>query len=270
METRLGCPLFYRGHNTSLVPTPAGRAIIERGSVILNLSEQLDTVLDDLSCNHQGHLRIGASRFYSKYFVSDVIGAYCRKYPHTRIVIEEDQSTAVLESMTNAGKLDLCIAPLPLSCRTLSHIVIRQEEILLAIPKSHAINSMVIPSGSEFPYFDLHQAKYEDFVFLNDGHRFNPYGMKICHDFGFSPHIVIMSSSWDTVCAYIANGLGIGFVTDILARNPNNQSRVTFCRLLDYQAQRPLSIAYSQSRLSATSAQFINFITETISNPSLQ
>ena len=129
LETSVGQPLFTRSGNR-LIPTYAGEKYIERAQEILLLKKQLDAEMQDIVQVHRGQLRIGLSIFRSFSLLPNVLPEFTRKYPHVKLLVEENDP-AFLEEALCRGELDLAFFSLPTRRKEIVTETIRTEELVI-------------------------------------------------------------------------------------------------------------------------------------------
>lgn len=254
LETELGTPLFIR-ENSTVRLTDAGELFVKEGSEILRLSERLKQRIADTG---EEQIRLGISPFYSKLYLPRIVPAFNRLYPRVTLDITELHSSA-LEQLVLEDKVDIVMIPLPLPDLGLEYKPIYQEQILFAMPKEHELNRSLTPSLSGgMPLLDLRLARNEPFIFLKKEQKFTSMGYRLCREAGFAPNIVFETMNWDTVDALVANGMGVGFVPEILAGSAAHAVKPTYCRMMGEQTSRSYGVAYKKGRTLPASVH--NFI----------
>jgi LysR family hydrogen peroxide-inducible transcriptional activator len=155
------------------------------------------------------------------------------------------------------GQLDFCTIPLHPINPELEYEVIHQEEIFLAVPKHHPVNSQITPSPG-FSYIDLRLVKNEPFIALKSVQKFSQMSIRMCEEAGFTPNVILETLNWDTVNLLVAKGLGVGFVPEILVNSASrDENQPNYYRILSTRATRPYAIAYSKGKTPFAAAQIL-------------
>ncbi|MCI8816204.1 MAG: LysR family transcriptional regulator [Angelakisella sp.] len=218
MEEEVGAQLFLReGH--SLVLTPAGEIFLKNSRHMLRVYGNMRREIDLCRRKDRGSVRFGISPFYSQHYLPRLLPPILHQHPHLKIDIVEDISQR-LERLLLEGELDFCALPLSPKNELLEYEAIYQEEILLAVPRSHPLNAgypATALSEGNFPYIDLALVKNEAFIGLKQVQKFSVMGLRLCEEAGFVPNTICETLNWETVHLLVASGLGVGFIPRMLA-----------------------------------------------------
>ena len=258
MERYLGTPLFVRSNKKIIEQTPACKLIVEKGTPILQMTDELEQLLNGLSNVKNRTLQVGVSSFFNRHYMPKIITAYKARYPGINLKIV-DGSMQEMEEQVVAGKLDFCIISGPLENKTLQSEAVFNEETLFVMPNNHDLLDKVTLLNGEY-YISLHYAKDANFVFVKKN-RYSDFCMNLCKQEGFIPNISFESSRLDTLCSYIAADLGVGFVPDILLTSLSNRNSIVYCRIASPNINRSYIAAYKKrSMLCKASLDFIKTV----------
>lgn len=261
LEFELGIPLFIRENNT-IRPTPACRIFVEDGVDIIKAAKKLNQKMIDIVNIKEGNLRIGISPFYSEYHLSRILPYFKKQFPGVSLKLTEEISQR-LEELTLEDLVDFCMAPLPLSYENLEYQILQQEQILFAMPHNHPLTDQLTPAlSNNLPFINLCLAKNEPFIFLKN-QRFTEMGLRLCREAGFVPKILYETKNWDTVRAFIANGLGVGFLPEVLVSSEHDHNSPDCYRIIAENTTRPYAVVYkNKNHLSAAAVNFIRVAQE--------
>ena len=98
MEDELGCRLFNRKHGFQL--TAAGKEMLKSSKRILDIYDQTQLVMNDISENKRGELRIGVTHSRGQYILPVLLPDFARMYPNVSLSLTEG-STRLLEKFEN-------------------------------------------------------------------------------------------------------------------------------------------------------------------------
>ncbi|MFR5601419.1 MAG: LysR family transcriptional regulator [Lachnospiraceae bacterium] len=134
LEAEIGAPLFTRTKN-ELIPTAAGQLYIEAAKSVIQIQKQLYQNVSSLS--QTGQIHVGISSQWGIEMMTDILPDFKRKFPHITVKIRESQYDRQVQLLT-AGKLDMSVmAVTDLEAFPFDYQMLRQEEILFAVPADH-------------------------------------------------------------------------------------------------------------------------------------
>jgi LysR family transcriptional regulator, nitrogen assimilation regulatory protein len=107
LEDKLGTELLMR-HRRGVEPTEAGRIILERGELILRMSQQLETEVKSHGAETVGQVGLGFPPSIANLFIGRILSESIARYPRLELHLQEDFSPAVRDSLL-AGRIDLGI-----------------------------------------------------------------------------------------------------------------------------------------------------------------
>lgn len=165
LEQELECELFDRT-KTPLELTCAGEAFLQTGQKMLDLDSQLGTRLETLKNNDSLEITLGMSVSRSKYLMPLILSQYSKTNPKNRVLIKEGTTSQISESLTQ-GKLDMAISLLDEKTRQFENVVLFEERVLLAVPKSlvHKVQT-ALENNSEV---DLRKLRDVPFISVQEG-----------------------------------------------------------------------------------------------------
>lgn len=220
IEEEVGAELFIRkGHTMTL--TPAGEAFLLCSRRILQFYEAMQREVKMLSAGEKDTVHMGISPFYSQHYLPKILPPFLQQHPQINVDIVEENSVN-LENKLLKGELDFCALPLYPRNELLEYETIYHEKILLAVPRSHPINSHYpadAVANRIYPSIDLALMKNEPFIGLKKIQKFSTIGLRLCEEAGFVPRTICETMNWETVHLMIASGLGVGFVPEIMIGN---------------------------------------------------
>ncbi len=104
LEEALGFTLFDRTH-TPVVPTEAGRLVVEQARVILREAARLGEIRDALAGVIAGELRLGVIPTLAPYVLPQLVTALRTRHPALELVVEERVTDEIVAGVRN-GRLD--------------------------------------------------------------------------------------------------------------------------------------------------------------------
>lgn len=111
LERRLGQRLVERGR-AGVIPTPAGREVLDRARVILAGAQALVARFDATRSGLSGTIRFGASGTLGPYLLPHVIARLHARHPELQLYIREATPEA-LSAGLQRGEFDMILVQLP-------------------------------------------------------------------------------------------------------------------------------------------------------------
>lgn len=244
LEDKLGVKLLNRA-SAPITLTDAGRQFMEQGYEILSARDMIYKKMTDMKDMVSGSLTIGISQFYGKYYISRLLPLFNKQYPGIKVHITEEISS-VLETMILQGRIDFGIFSLPIGNPKIHSETIFEEELLFAVPNHHPMLQRAKPARSgALPKVELAHFKDDDFIMVKEGQRLHTIGMELCRKAGFEPKIVFESRNTETVNAFIAGGMGVGFIPEAIRKYSLPEHRANYFHLKGMQTSRSFVAAYN-------------------------
>ncbi len=252
LEEHFNTRLFERSHS-KITLTPAGRLAMEYAERILNLTNEMETRLMEMTGDVSGILLIGASTTIAEYMLPRLLGDFKTKFPQvqTRLTVANSET---VESKVADHTLDIGLIEAPSHHPHLEAQVCCEDELVAICAPGHALAGQVIASPEQLavqPYISREAGsgtrEVVDDFFRRSG--FNPDDLNIVMELG-SP---------EAIKGAVEAGLGIAIV-----------SRATILKELklgDLVAVplkpsliRPLSLVYAHEKFRSKLLQsFLDF-----------
>ncbi|MBP1156225.1 MULTISPECIES: LysR family transcriptional regulator [unclassified Paenibacillus] len=260
LEKEIGVLLFQRTTN-SVEATHAGTVFVEKAQKILDMVEQLKKEMEDISQMRKGRLVVGSLPITGAHVLPLVLPVFQARYPEIDIVLVEE-TTFNLEQLTASGKADISLLSLPLIDDALDYEAVIEEEIVLAVPKTHPLARHTADGHGNV--IDIAELRDEPFITLKRGQGFRQITLNLCQKGGFTPNIVFESSNIETVQSLVAAGMGIAFVPHMVSRGRWSELAPAYLPL-SFRPTRTLVVAYRKGRyLSKAVVAFMETFRDTM------
>lgn len=208
LEQELGTPLFFRARG-ELTLTPAGELYVEAAEKVIRIQRQL--YKDVASLDQAGHITIGITSLFGLRAMVEVIPRFKKVYPNYSVEITE-QNLPSLTRMLLEESIDLGLMAAnrvqPFSPENTD--VLRQEEVLFAIPTNH-------PYTRQNPDGPIPQARFtqlfgrENFLLSRKGSTLRVLADEMFERFRFKPSAMCETNSVIATHIMVANGTGVTF-----------------------------------------------------------
>jgi len=98
LEDQLGVLIFDRSKHP-VVPTDAGKRVIEQARTVLNEARKIKELIDEEKGIVSGTLKIGILPTLSPYLLPLFIKNFIEQYPEVEMIIEEDITENIIEKL---------------------------------------------------------------------------------------------------------------------------------------------------------------------------
>ena len=260
IEEELGVPLFDRTSKPIRL-TEAGQEYIKATEEILHIEKSFDNYLQAHQDLQTGNLTIGSNQLLSSLVLPEYISRFIELYPKIHLNLVDDNSV-VLEAMANAGTLDLVLDNHPLNPEVFEQHILRQEQLLLAVPRHFECNKGLekYQLSREDILEDRHLSdrvqavdlrRFEDIPFVtmtreNDTRRRID---EILHEAAIKPRTILEIDRLATLYSFVEQGTAASIVSDTLVQHYQHRSdSVVFYRIGSDSAQRAIYLSYKRNR----------------------
>lgn len=227
IETAAGMPLFERS-TRPLKLTPAGEAYIDTIKKIQYLEQELEQKLEDRRQLKAGNIKIGGSHYLNAYILPKIMESFSKKYPLVQMELLE-HSSAQLSRMLAERELDLTFNCNPKFVMDFERYPAFDDQILLAVPKSHPVNqahigaamcASDIQAGKHLlpscPTVSLQDFREIEFILLTKNNNLHDRSYAFFDAAGFAPRVKLEISQLVTAYHLANHGLAATFVSDRL------------------------------------------------------
>jgi LysR family hydrogen peroxide-inducible transcriptional activator len=171
VEQAIGVQVFERSARGVRV-TVAGARVIDRARAVLLASRDLaDTAQQHRNPLH-GTVRIGVIPTVCPYLLPDVTPSLNRSLPGLQIVWSEDKTRTLMREVAEGG-LDAAILALDADVAAMEHVVIGQDDFVLAGAKDNALVQARRPVSPRV-------LDGQTLLLLEDGHCFRDQALALC------------------------------------------------------------------------------------------
>lgn len=244
LEGALGNALFER-HSRGLIPTPAGRAFVRHGLVLL---QGMDNLVEELADLRQGiirHVRLCSSTAAISQFLPPLLARYAEINAGVRVDVEEQVSELVVTSLRE-GRADIGAFVKGPDTSNLEVRDFRTDELVLILPPHHTLAGRA-PIG----FVDTLD---EEWISLNAGAAMLQSQQQAALAAGRPLKLRMQVRSFDAVGHLVASGLGIAVLPKAAALPIIRAMKLSFRPLSDAWARRQLQIGMRRDADSTVAA----------------
>jgi DNA-binding transcriptional LysR family regulator len=199
LEDALGDSLFER-HSRGLAPTPAGRAFLRHGLVLLQEMDNLVAELADIRQGVARHIQLCSSTAAINQFLPPLLAGYAEARPDVRVEVEEQVSELVVASLRE-GRADIGAFVEGPDTHGLDVRDFRKDQLVLIFPHGHRL-----AGRTPISFLDTLD---EPWISLNAGAAMLQQQQRAALAAGRTFKLRMQVRSFDAVGHMVASGLGI-------------------------------------------------------------
>ena len=257
LEEHFNTRLFERSHS-KISLTPAGEVALEYAEKILNLTNEMETRLGELTGQVSGTLMVGASTTIAEYMLPRLLGDFKAQYPHVHARLTVANSETI-ESKVADHTLDVGLIEAPSHHPQLTPQVCGEDELVAICSPSHsmaAFKSVTPPQLAEMPY-----------VSREDGSGTREVVDEYFRNNGIQPddlHIAMELGSREAIKGAVEANLGIAILSRATISKELKLGDLVAVPLQP-PLRRPLSMVYAKEKFRSRLLQtFLDFVKESI------
>jgi len=170
LEEELGLKIFDRSKQP-VIPTEAGRAIIEQARRILGEKQVINEIVQEKKGVLTGELRIGIIPTLAPYLLPLFVQNFSAKYPQIKLIVNE-LTTEMVVARLREGRIDVGILVTPLQENGIREQVLFYEELLVYVSRKNAAYKKTYMLAQ-----DIDPSKL---WLLEEGHCFRSQIVRLC------------------------------------------------------------------------------------------
>jgi molybdate transport repressor ModE-like protein len=232
MEDSLGTPLLIRSRG-GVVPTQAGRTMLQHARAILTQAERLREDLGPYGRGQAGQVRVLSNTNALTEFLPEALTSFLAQYPDVSVDLEERLSDEIV-GLVAEGVADIGIVAGTVDAGGLHTYPFRSDRFVVVVAKDHPL-----AARDEIAFADV--LDY-DIVGLDRASALQRFLESKATRVGKPLRLRVQLRSFDAVCRLVECNVGIGIVPRTTARRVARASAITTVELSDPWALRDLTI----------------------------
>jgi DNA-binding transcriptional LysR family regulator len=232
MEDALGVALLTRGRQ-GVVPTPAGRTLLQHARAILRQAERLHEDLGAYSGGLAGQIRVLSNTNALTEFLPEALSSFLSSHPNVSVDLEERLSDEIV-GLIAEGVADLGIVAGTVDAGGLETYPFRRDRFVLVVSGEHPL-----AKRTKIAFEDVLD---HDFVGLDRSSALQRFLAGKAVRIGRPLRLRVQLRSFDAVCRLVECGVGIGIVPETTARRVQKTMAIAVVPLTDPWAVRELTI----------------------------
>lgn len=211
LEEELHTPLFKRTKDGWL-PTHAGRIYLDMAEQVLNCQKKAYLQISDIADTRVGHFTVGVTSGRGTMMFSSIFPRFQQEYANIKVGLVEGTVLEISEQIA-VGKVDLGFLTNVLAYPRVVTRTQVQEEILLALPRSHPLAHLAQPQrGGPFAQVDLRLFAQDEFLLAGKGTTLRTLEDRMFDQAGFVPRVAFETDSLTTLNMLAKGGYGPAFI----------------------------------------------------------
>ena len=232
MEQALGAALLVRSRQ-GVVPTQAGRTLLQHARAILREAELLREDLSAYAGGRAGQIRVLSNTNALTEFLPEALSAFLTAHPNVSIGLEERLSDEIM-GLIAEGVGDVGIVAGTVDASALKTFPFRKDRFVLVVARNHPL--------AKRAKIAFAQVLEHDFVGLDRASALQRFLADKAARIGQPLRLRVQLRSFDAVCRLVECNVGIGIVPHTTARRVARTMAIVPVTLTDPWAVRELTI----------------------------
>lgn len=248
LERELGVPLFTRSPRYGLQLTPAGRALLARGSSFLEEADLLAASVRSAAVTLSGDLTVGIYSPLAPFRAPEILDRFEEEYPEVSLTFfEGDQGT--LQEALQDGRCEVALMyDLGVDQRF-------RRTVIARIPPHAIVPEARAAALGGRDAVSLRELADDPFILLNLPHT-GDYYLRLFTQLGLEPRVRHVSLGYETVRSYVARGHGYSILNQWMDRGITYSGRsVVPLRLTDEFPPTEVSLVERRDIISTRKAE---------------
>jgi DNA-binding transcriptional LysR family regulator len=232
MEEALGAPLLVR-RRQGVVPTPAGRTLLQHARAILRQAEKLREDLGAYAGGLAGQVKVLSNTNAITEFLPETLSSFLASHPNVSVDLEERLSDEIV-GLIAEGVGDIGIVAGTVDAGGLVTFPFRSDRFVLVVAREHALARRARIAFAE--------VLEHDFVGLDRASALQRFLADKATRIGRPLRLRVQLRSFDAVCRLVESNVGVGIVPETTARWATKAMEIKAVDLTDPWALRDLTI----------------------------
>jgi DNA-binding transcriptional LysR family regulator len=232
IEERLHTKLLYRS-NRGVTLTPAGKAFLHHGRLMLLHAQQLQDNLREYAKGIRGHVRVLANTTAIAEFLPSVLASFLAAHPDVSVDLGEQLSIGIVRALAE-GTAEIGIVAGSISTEDLVVLPYRADRLVLVTPRNH-----VLAKHRQIKFADTLSF---DHVGLVEGSALFVFLTQAAHALNKTITTRVRVGNFESLCRMVEADVGVGIVPEYAARRYSHHMDIRVVSLVDEWATRDLQI----------------------------
>lgn len=239
MEDSLGSALLLR-RPRGVVPTPAGRALVEHATLMLQHAERMRGELSEYASGLKGHVRLLGNTVAQHEYLPDALGAFLLANPQVNVSGSEATGDEIVMALAD-GTADVGVFSDEIKSYELQTFAFRRHRLVMVTPLAHPLALQALQRG-----VSILEADACDVIGLPEGSALQDRWEARAARRGVRLNYRMRAPSFDAQCRLIEAGAGVALLPEATARRFAATMRVSVVPLTVAWLARQLLVAVRQ------------------------
>ena len=257
LEREVGETLFDR-KGGKVTFTAAGRVFEPFAEHALDCQRHMMMMVAEQLRSPRGEVGISAQESTSLYVLPDVFVEFKKYYPRVALKIVRAERARTIEALLNR-EIDFGVVSLPVKDPRLTVETIHRDELVLAVPKDHAllaVKNAGVKDIVKYPFLLPKQGRQRELIL-------NIFGMQ-----DVQPKGVMEVESGELMKRFILAGLGIGFLPSANIADEIKRGMLEIVKVESLRLSRDLGIVYLKDKaMTRATKAFLEIAVRDIGGP---
>ncbi|MBY0338837.1 MAG: LysR family transcriptional regulator [Acetobacteraceae bacterium] len=205
LEDFLGVEIFERSPRGVLV-TSRGEEVVAQAKRILAEARRLFEVVRIGAEPLSGTFHLGVITTLGPYLMPFLLRPLRERFPNLRLVLVEGHTRPLVRQLEE-GELDGLLAATPVAEAELTALPLFREELVLAVPRDHALAQVETVHNDDIPAREL--------ILLNEGHCLREQALEVCPARLRESERDLQAASLESLRQMIAAGIGCSLMPQL-------------------------------------------------------
>ncbi len=232
LEQAFGAELLVRGRQ-GVVPTQAGRMLLQHARTILAQSDKLQEDLTPYARGLAGQVRVLSNTNALTEFLPETLSSFLNTYPDISVDLEERLSDEIV-GLIAEGTGDIGIVAGTVDHAGLQTFPFRSDRFVLVLPTGHKLASRASIGFAEVLDYDM--------VGLDRASAIQRFLADKANRIGRPLRLRVQLRSFDAICRLVECNVGVGIVPETTVQRAARNMAISAVQLADSWALRDLTI----------------------------
>jgi DNA-binding transcriptional LysR family regulator len=247
LEAELGGALFVRGRRGAQL-TALGALVTAEAREVLKASEQLLGRCRAALAGDFGTLALGFG-FTALEIVPGAVAEFRQCHPGVEIRLADISTADQIDALRN-GRIQLGLVRLPVPDEFTQESLMA-DRLALVLPASVDGQRPILASMKDSPFVLLAPDRAPGF---------HAHVLRICAAHGFSPRVAQEANEFHTILAFVAAGVGAGFVPESYIRARPTPPGIQTCPIEGPEARWVIGAAWRKDENNVLVSQFVEML----------
>jgi DNA-binding transcriptional LysR family regulator len=238
LERSVGRPLLDRG-SRQLKLTAAGHIFYSTAKRIVAAYEDITVRIQSAAPEADRRLRIAAIYSVGTYVLQRYLKEFMKQYPDVKVEVDYQKASRICDDILR-GRADLSIMAYPVKRRDLQTIPLSEEELVLVLPKNHAL--------ARHQTLRFAQLEGQDFIAFDRGTPTRKALDKALRGAQVRPKVRMELDNIETIKSAVSSGMGVSIVPEATVAAEERSGSLCVRRFIDQKLSRPLVIMVRKTR----------------------